>query len=122
MKAWLTACCGVSLAVLPAIAKAGMPSVTLTDFARLRLETASFFLVGLLVSAAVVRWCWNLLARDFPRLPPLRYGGALGLVALWSLLFVIVLTMISGARELMTPGAWVRQGMTYKLAPPESRP
>lgn len=115
-------CCGVGLAVLPAVAQAGMPSMTLSDFARLRLETASFFLVGLLVSAAVVCWCWNLLARDFPRLPPLRYGGAFALVALWGLLFVIVLTMISGARELMTPGAWVRQGMTYKLAPAEAKP
>lgn len=114
--------CGAILAVVPAVAEAGMPSITLSDFARLRLETASFFLLGLLVSAVVVRWCWNLLARDFPRLPPLRYGGALALVTLWGLLFVIVLTMISGARELMTPGAWVRQGMTYKLAPPESKP
>jgi hypothetical protein len=92
----------------------------LSDFASLRLESASFFLVGLLVSAAVVRACWNMLAADFPRLPKLRYRGALGLVALWGLLFVIVLTMISGARELMTPGAWVRQGMTYKLAPTEA--
>ncbi|MEX2173364.1 MAG: hypothetical protein WD872_03320 [Pirellulaceae bacterium] len=37
------------------------------------------------------------------------------MVALWGLLFVIVLTMISGARELMTPGAWEKQGLTYKL-------
>jgi hypothetical protein len=29
---------------------------------------------------------------------------------------VLVLTMISGARELMTPGAWHKQGLTYKLA------
>ena len=35
---------------------------------------------------------------------------------LWGLSFVIVLTMISGARELMTPGAWQKQGWTYKLA------
>ena len=31
----------------------------------------------------------------------------------------IVLTMISGARELMTPGAWERNGVTYRLS--ESR-
>src|SRR5262249_15945744 len=36
-------------------------------------------------------------------------------VVLWGLLFVVVLTMISGARELMTPGAWRKQGFTYKL-------
>jgi hypothetical protein len=38
------------------------------------------------------------------------------------LLFVLVLTMISGARELMTPGAWEKNGLTYRLkqdvAPP----
>src|SRR5262245_44535701 len=32
------------------------------------------------------------------------------------MLFVLVLTMISGARELMTPGAWKKEGLTYKLA------
>jgi hypothetical protein len=31
------------------------------------------------------------------------------------LLFVLVLTMISGARELMTPGAWESSGVTYRL-------
>jgi hypothetical protein len=55
--------------------------------------------------------------RDFPKLPRLTFFKALGVVLLWGLLFVIVLTMISGARELMTPGAWVKQGFTYKLAP-----
>jgi hypothetical protein len=30
-------------------------------------------------------------------------------------LFVVVLTMISGARELMTPGAWEKNGLTHKL-------
>ena len=35
---------------------------------------------------------------------------------LWGLCFVVVLTMISGARELMTPGAWKKQGWTYTLA------
>ncbi len=35
---------------------------------------------------------------------------------IWGLLFVLVLTMISGARELMTPGAWEKEGFTYVLA------
>ena len=38
------------------------------------------------------------------------------MVTLWGLAFILVLTMISGARELMTPGAWERSGATYKLA------
>lgn len=106
---------------------AGMPSITLSDVARMRLEVISFFLLVFLVSAAAVRWLWNGLAKDFPRLPRLSYGRALGLVALWGAAFLLVLTMISGARELMTPGAWKKDGLTYKLnedrpPPPEPPP
>src|SRR5262249_12278141 len=50
-----------------------------------------------------------------PSLPHLSYGRSLSLVILWGLSFVVVLTMISGARELMTPGAWKKQGWTYTL-------
>ena len=94
---------------------AGMPTVSLTDVARVRLEVVSFFLMGLLLSAGVVMAVWNLLRRDFTWLPWLSYAKACGVVILWGLLFVIVLTMISGARELMTPGAWEKNGATYKL-------
>src|SRR5262249_48621361 len=55
-------------------------------------------------------------------LPRLSYGKALGLVSLWGLLFVLVLTMISGARELMTPGAWKKEGKTYRLADQQPEP
>lgn len=94
---------------------AGMPSLTLTDIARMRLETISFFLLLLLLSAIAVMWIWNRLRRDFTKLPRLGYGQALGLVSLWGMLFLLVLTMISGARELMTPGAWEKDEATYKL-------
>jgi hypothetical protein len=87
----------------------------LNDSPRQRLQTISFFLAGLLLSAAAVRGLWNLLRRDFPALPRLSLWGALGAVLLWGLLFVLVLTMISGARELMTPGSWKKQGFTYRL-------
>ena len=82
----------------------------------LRVQAISFFLAVLLLSGWLVKGLWNFARRDFPRLPVLSYGRALGLVGLWGLSFVIVLTMISGARELMTPGAWRKQGWTYKLA------
>jgi len=36
-------------------------------------------------------------------------------MTLWGLLFVLVLTMISGARKLMTPGAWEKKGATHQL-------
>ncbi len=97
-------------------AAAGMPSVSLTDAASLRLQSISFFLFLFLGSALIVRWLWNSFRTDFPRLPHLSYPKALGLVGLWGLLFVLVLTMISGARELMTPGAWKKGGATYSLA------
>ena len=78
-------------------------------------QALSFFLAGLF--AAPVGFCslWNVFRRDFPKLPKLRYRQALVLIVLWGLAFVVVLTMISGARELMTPGAWKKQGWTYKL-------
>jgi len=97
-----------------------MPSITLTDLARMRVQTISFFLVCFLACSWAVQRIWNSLGRDFPRLPPLTFGKALGVVTLWGLLFVLVLTMISGARELMTPGAWRKDGLTYKLADGQS--
>src|SRR5271170_7855407 len=95
---------------------AGMPSFHLTDVAKLRLENISFFLAGFLLSAFFIKLLWNYLAADWTFLPRLSFGKALGLAALWGLLFVLVLTMISGARELMTPGAWEKKGATYQLA------
>lgn len=75
----------------------------------------SFFGACLLAASVGVRWTWNTLHRDFERLPYLSYGRALSLTFLWGLLFVVVLTMVSGARELMTQGAWQKQGWTYSL-------
>jgi hypothetical protein len=98
------------------VALAGMPTPQLSDFAAVRIEAISFVGVLLLISAAVVRWLWNSLAKDFPTLPRLDYFRALSAVLLWGLLFVIVLTMIAGARELMTPGAWEKDGLLYKVA------
>lgn len=100
----------------PALAFAGMPMLTLNEVARMRLQTISFFLLGFLLSAWFIQLLWNRLRTDFTRLPRLSYGKALGIVVLWGFLFVLVLTMISGARELLTPGAWEKQGATYRLA------
>jgi hypothetical protein len=81
-----------------------------------RLQAISFFVTCLLLSAWGVQRLWLVLRRDLTWLPVLGYWRSLSLVVLWGLLFVIVLTMISGARELMTPGAWRKQGWTYKLS------
>jgi hypothetical protein len=103
---------------------AGVPAGSL---AAPYLQAISFFLAVLLLSAWAVKGLWQVVRKDHSWLPALSYGRSLSLVVLWGLLFVIVLTMISGARELMTPGAWEKQGWTYKLAdtapsqPPDSR-
>lgn len=118
MKAFLrTAAAALLLVAIEARpAAAGMPSIDFTDLGAMRVQAISFFALGLLLSAAFVQAIWNWLRKDFPRLPMLSFRRACAIVALWGLLFVIVLTMISGARELMTPGAWVKNGATYKLA------
>jgi hypothetical protein len=116
---------GESLAGMPAVLPSGWTkesgpdgngptSSTLAPY----LQAISFFVMGLLLSAWAVKGLWGVLRKDLAWLPPLGYGRALSLVILWGLLFVVVLTMISGARELMTPGAWKKQGWTYKLEQP----
>jgi len=110
--------------VLPSIAEAGMPSplpinprrvLRLSDSALSRFEAISFFVLVFLLAAKGIQMLWNYFRRDFPKLPRLSFGKALAGLFLWGLLFVIVLTMISGARELMTPGAWEKRGATYRL-------
>lgn len=118
------------LLLTSATSRAGMPSPLpfpppeteprLADITVERLQVISFFLFALLVSAGAVWGLWAILRRDVPQLPRLSFGGALAGTLLWGLLAVIVLTMISGARELMTPGAWKRNGPTYVLADPSA--
>ena len=95
-------------------------AMRLTDSAEARLEAISFFVAALLVSAVAVRWLWNRLATDFSWLPRLSYGKSLAVVAVWGLLFLVVLTMIAATREAMTPGSWHKVGMLYQVA--ESAP
>ena len=110
----------LAAATLPAEpALAGMPApITLREIPRMRIEAISFFLMVLLASAKLIQWLWNGLRSNPSRVPRLTYGKSVGLVTLWGPLFVVVLAMISGARELMTPGAWKQEGATYRLVPP----
>jgi hypothetical protein len=108
--------------LIPLQAHAGMTMPVFTDVAHARLEVLSFFLFIYLTSAFVFQRIWNSLAKDFPALPPLRYRGALGALIVCGLFIYVVLTMISGARELMTPGAWARSGIHYKIREPERDP
>lgn len=95
---------------------AGMPAPELSEIAKMRLDSLSFFAFVFVVSAGLICVVWNAFRRDFPWLPWLSFWRSLGLTFLWGLAFVLVLTMISGARELLTPGAWKKQGWTYALA------
>ena len=95
-------------------ASAGMTVYDLTDVAKLRLEDISFFLFLLLLAALGIRLLWNIFAKDFPRLPRLSFFKALCLTGLLSLFMLLILIMIAGARELLTPGAWYRQGSHYR--------
>jgi len=68
----------------------------------------------LLVAALGIRFLWNYLAKDFPRLPRLSFRKAISLTVLLSLCMLLILVMISCAREILTPGAWYRQGSHYR--------
>ncbi|MCB1227699.1 MAG: hypothetical protein KDK99_17915 [Verrucomicrobiales bacterium] len=121
MRKWVTAwivVCGVT----PGSALAGMTSYSLTEVASFRLETISFFVVAFLLCALGVRWAWNVLARDVSWMPLLKYRHALALLVVSGLFVNVALTLIAGARELLTPGAWVRTGTTHHLATPEKAP
>lgn len=126
-------CVGLATLIVlfgPAVASAGMAAptlediprlLTLTNMAKLRLDAISFFLACILGIAWAIQLAWNSVAKDFTKLPRISYLRSLGLMGLWGLLFLLVLTMISGARELMTPGAWKKNGLTYQLAEPADR-
>ena len=94
---------------------AGMTVVTLTNVAAARIDALSFFIVTYLIVSWAMKLIWNQLAKSFNSLPVLQYREALGFVFVTGLLFYVVLTMISGARELLTPGAWEKQGTGYRL-------
>jgi hypothetical protein len=114
--------CTLILCSCSGVGEAGMPSasIDLTEIAQLRLQSISFFLLLFLLSAWGLKKLWNMLARDFPKLPVITYKAALAGTFLWGLMFLFVLTMISGARELLTPGAWEKDGRTYRLTDSES--
>ncbi len=101
--------------MLSCVAEAGMTVITLTDAARMRLDVLSFFIFSYLALALAVKGLWNSLCGTFPKLPRLSYRRALAVLLLSGLFLYVILTMISGARELLTPGAWQKQGIGYRV-------
>ena len=89
--------------------------VPLTEMTSARLQSISFFLIGIAISTIFVRYLWNVMANDSNWLPRISLVKSFVMILLWGSLFIVVLTMISGARELLTPGAWKKNGITYTL-------
>jgi hypothetical protein len=111
----------ILLLSLASSAQAGMISPRLTDVAGARLDSISFFLAIYVVCALLFRWVWNVLARDFAWMPRLTFKKSLAVLVVAGLFMYFILTMISGARELLTPGAWARNGYGYQLTSPEDK-
>jgi hypothetical protein len=95
--------------------RAGMTAYDLSDVVRLRIEDVSFFAFLLLACALGVKLVWNYVAKGMPALPRISFLRSLCVTGVLSLMMLLVLSMISGARELLTPGVWRRQGSAYRL-------
>ena len=103
-------------------AHAGMTVYGLNDIYRLRLQEISFFLLMLFGCALVLKLLWNHAFKGFSSIPRLRYGQAFCGALMFGMLMLLILTMISGIREVLTPGAWRRQGTSYRLNDPSQEP
>jgi len=103
-------------------ASAGMTVYGLKDIYKMRLEEISFFLFLLLVCTVVFRFLWNHAVKGFEFLPKIKFVQALCLALLFGLLMLLILAMISGIREVLTPEAWRRQGSSYRLNDPSQEP
>lgn len=101
---------------------AGMTVYTLRDIYRLRFDQLSFFVFLLLTCALLFQLTWNYAAKGLPSIPKLNFKRALSLSFLLGLAMLLILTMISGIREVLTPGAWRRQGTSYRLNDPAQEP
>jgi hypothetical protein len=100
---------------IPSVVQAGMSTVTLSEFGANRLigiSTVLFLLI--VVVATVLTRCWNSLVKE-TNLPRLTHPKAIGFGFLGGLLFFLVLVMIAGSRELLSPGAWRPVGILYEL-------
>ena len=113
---------GATLLVSAFSAEAGMTVYGLRDVVRLRLEEISFFIVLLIVCSLAFQLLWNFAFKGFSAIPRLKFRQALCLALLFGLVMLLILTMISGIREVLTPGAWRKQGTSYRLNDPSQEP
>ena len=100
-----------------------MPSVVVSDIASARLSTISFFLFTIIISTILFKYTWNSLGKTFEKLPKLTLKQSALFITILTLFISLILVMISGARELLTPGAWekVPNKSTYRLKSPNDK-
>lgn len=103
-------------------AQAGMTVYGLRDVYRLRFEELSFFIVLFLACAVFLKLLWNHAIKGFPTIPRLKFRHSFSLALLLALAMLLILTMISGIREVLTAEAWRRQGSSYRLNAAEQEP
>jgi len=96
-------------------AQAGMTVYGLRDIYRLRFEEMSFFIVLFVACAVFLKLLWNHAVKGFPAIPRLKLRHSFSLALLLGFAMLLILTMISGIREVLTPEAWRRQGSSYRL-------
>ena len=99
---------------------AGMPMITysLSEYGANRLIgiSTALFVVGVLAALPIMS-CWNSLVagnEDARFLRKWSYPKALGFTFLSGILFMLILVMVAGSRELFSPGAWVPDGVLSK--------
>jgi hypothetical protein len=107
--------CALLTAGLAPTAQAGMTVYSLRDIYRLRLQEISFFLVLLVGCAFLLKQLWNHAFKAMPSVPRLGFMQASSVAVLLGLGMLLLLTIISGIREVLTPGAWRHQGTSYRL-------
>jgi hypothetical protein len=112
----------IALAASSFPAQAGMTVYGLRDVVRLRLEEISFFCALLIACSFAFQLLWNFGFKGFGAVPRLSFRHALCLALLFGLVMLLILTMISGIREVLTPGAWRKQGTSYRLNDPSQEP
>ncbi len=94
----------------------------LRDIYRLRFQEISFFLFLFFVCALAFKLIWNYAVRGFNVLPRIKYRQSICICLLFGLGTLLILTMISGIREVLTPQAWRHQGTSYRLNDPTQEP
>ena len=75
-----------------------MISPRLTDVARARLDSISFFLAIYVLCAVLFRWVWNVLARDFAWMPRLTFKKSLAVLVVAA----VVIGAVMGTRSTPT--------------------